>query len=154
MIDRLKLRQVVEQALQGTDLFVVDVTVSGDNVVEVTLDSMDDVTLDDCRLVNDAVLAAFDRDDEDFELTVGSYGLTSPLVLPRQFVKHIGRPVEMITRDGRKLHSTLTAADDNGCTIAVPTRVKPEGAKRPQTVDIEQQLTYNDIKQTKPIITV
>ena len=54
----------------------------------------------------------------------------------------------------RKLRGTLTAADDSGCTIAVPTRVKPEGAKRPQTVDIEQQLTYNDIKQTKPIITV
>ena len=145
------MTQVVEQALQGSDLFVVGVTVSHDNVVEVTLDSMDDVTLEDCQAVNDAILEAFDR---DYELTVGSYGLTSPLVMPRQYVKHVGRQVEMLTRDGRKLHGTLSAADESSCTLAVPTRVKPEGAKRPQTVDVEHRFEYSEIKQTKPIITV
>jgi len=70
--------------------------------------------IDDCVAVNDAVLAAFDRDIEDYELTVGSYGLTSPLLLPRQYRKHIGADVEVLTCAGNKLKGVLKDADDSG----------------------------------------
>ena len=72
MIDKKELIEVVKQELQGSDLFLVQVNVSADNVIEVLLDSMSDVSIDDCVRVNNAVLAAFDRDKEDYELTVAS----------------------------------------------------------------------------------
>ena len=115
MIDREALTEVVTSSLEGTGLFVVEVTVSRDNVVEVLLDSMDgSVGIDDCVAVNDAVLAAFDRDVEDYELTVGSYGLTSPYKVRAQWLKNVGNQVEVLTGDGRKLHGTLKAVGDEG----------------------------------------
>ena len=74
MIDKTELTRVIEEAIDGTDLFLVQVTVSGDNVINVDLDSESGVDIDQCVMVNDAVLAAFDRDVEDYELTVGSAG--------------------------------------------------------------------------------
>ncbi|MDY6251451.1 MAG: ribosome assembly cofactor RimP, partial [Bacteroidales bacterium] len=79
MIDKQQLAQVINEALAGTGLFLVEVKVSSDNVIDVAIDSMGDVTIDDCVMVNDKVLAAFDRDKgEDYELTVGSYGIGEP----------------------------------------------------------------------------
>ena len=76
------MTQVVEEYIAGSELFLVGIDVDQkDGVVEVTLDSMGTVTIDDCVAVNDAILAAFDRDREDFELTVGSYSISVPLSL-------------------------------------------------------------------------
>ena len=152
MIDKKELIEVVKQELQGSDLFLVQVNVSADNVIEVLLDSMSDVSIDDCVRVNNAVLAAFDRDKEDYELTVGSYGISSPLLVHEQYLKSIGNEVEVLTRDGRKLKGTLTQAQENDFTITIPTKVKEEGKKRPQLVDVPTTLLYTDIKYTKNII--
>ncbi len=154
MIDKTELTHVVEQAIEGTDLFVVRVTVSRDNIINVDLDSMSSVDIDQCIMVNDAVLAAFDRDVEDYELTVGSYGLTSPLLVPRQYEKNMGQEVEVLTRDGRKLKGVLTAADDNGFVIEVTTKVKPEGKKRPELVQVPERIDYDNAKQTCVVIKI
>jgi len=155
MIDKKALEQVINEALMDTPLFVVTLTVSRDNIIEVLLDSdSGDIGIDDCVAVNNAVLAAFDRDQEDYELTVGSYGLTSPLLLPRQYRKNVGGEVEVLTADGRKLKGVLAQADDEGFTLAVETKVKQEGKKRPQLTTVEHVMHYNDIKYTKNIIKV
>lgn len=152
MIDKTALTQVINEALDGTSMFLVTLTVSRDNIIDVQLDSEDDITIDDCVAVNDAVLDAFDRDVEDYELTVGSYGISSPLLLPRQYAKNVGEEVEVLTADGRKIKGTLTASTNDGCTLTVPTKMKVEGKKRPEVVDVEVNLKYNEIKQTKIII--
>lgn len=149
MIDKTALTAVVNQALEGSDLFLVAVTVSGDNVIDVSLDSMGSVTIDDCIAVDKAVHTAFDQDAEDYELTVGSYGITSPLLVRRQYDKNIGQAVEVLTADGRKLHGTLIAASDDSFTITTPTKVKVEGKKRPELVDVETTLRYDEVKYTK-----
>ena len=152
MIDKQELRQVVDRALEGTDLFVVEISVSGSGVIDIALDSDTDISIDQCVAVDRAVHAAFDTDTEDYELTVGSYGITSPLLLPRQFAKNIGNEAETLTADGRKLKGVITAADDDGFTLQVATRVKPEGKKRPETVPVDHRIAYHEAKQTKCII--
>ena len=128
MIDKQELTRVIEAELAESELFVVQVTVSRDNIVEVLLDTMGEgVTIDDCVRVNNAVLAAFDRDVEDYELTVGSYGISSPLLLPRQYEKNLGGEVEVLTADGRKLKGVLSQAGEEAFTVGVPTKVKVEG---------------------------
>ena len=149
MIDQTEVTAVVERAIEGKDLFVVEVTVSGDNVIDVALDSMGSVTIDDCIAVDHAVHAAFDQDVEDYELTVGSYGLTSPLRVRRQYDKNLGQAVEVLTADGRKLHGTLTAADEETFTLTIPTKMKIEGKKRPEIVDTDTVLRYDEVKYTK-----
>ena len=152
MIDKTALEQVINEALEGTKMYLVTIKVSKDNVIDVALDSDEDITIDDCVAVNDAVLAAFDRDVEDYELTVGSYGITSPLLLPRQYQKNVGYEVEVLTADGRKLKGILAAADDEGFTLTMTVKRKLEGKKRPELVEEQERFSYSDIKQTKNII--
>ena len=155
MIDKTALEQVINEALEGTGMFLVTLKVSKDNVIDVALDSDEDITIDDCVAVNDAVLAAFDRDEgEDFELTVGSYGITSPLLLPRQYRKNIGYEVEVLTGDGRKLKGVIADADDEGFTLTTTVKRKLEGKKRPELVEEQERFNYSDIKQTKNIIKI
>ena len=154
MIDKTALEQVINEALEGTKMYLVTIKVSKDNVIDVALDSDEDITIDDCVAVNDAVLAAFDRDDEDYELTVGSYGITSPLLLPRQYRKNVGYEVEVLTADGRKLKGIIADANDEGFTLTTTVKKKLEGKKRPELVEEQERFSYNDIKQTKNIIKV
>ena len=153
MLDKAEVTRVIEQAIEGSDLFVVQVTITRDNIITVDLDSDSSVDIDQCIMVNDAVLAAFDRDVEDYELTVGSYGISSPLLVRRQYDKNIGQEVEVLTRDGRKLKGVLTDADDEGFTIEVLTKVKVEGKKRPEQMMVPERITYDNAKQTKCVIT-
>ena len=154
MIDKTELEKVINEALDGTKMYLVTLKVSKDNIIDVALDSDEDITIDDCVAVNDAVLAAFDRDDEDYELTVGSYGISSPLLLPRQYRKNIGYEVEVLTADGRKLKGVLADADDEGFTLTTTVKRKLEGKKRPELVEEQERFNYNDIKQTKNIIKI
>ena len=153
MIDKTELEKVITQALEGTKMFLVTLKVSKDNVIDVALDSDEDITIDDCVAVNDAVLAAFDRDTgEDYELTVGSYGITSPLLLPRQYRNSIDNEVEVLTADGRKLKGVIADVDDEGFTLTMTVKRKIEGKKRPEMVEEQEHFNYSDIKQTKNII--
>jgi ribosome maturation factor RimP len=154
MIDKTALEQVINEALEGSKLYLVTLKVSKDNIIDVALDSDEDITIDDCVAVNDAVHAAFDRDEEDYELTVGSYGITSPLLLPRQYQKNVGYEVEVLTADGRKLKGVLADADEEGFTLTMTVKRKLEGKKRPELVEEQERFNYNDIKYTKNIINI
>ena len=154
MIDKTALEQVINEALEGSKMFLVTLKVSKDNIIDVALDSDEDITIDDCVAVNDAVLAAFDRDDEDYELTVGSYGITSPFLLPRQYRKNVGYEVEVLTADGRKLKGVLADADDEGFVLTTTVKKKLEGKKRPELVEEQERFKYNEIKYTKNIIKI
>ena len=137
MIDKKELTQVVNDALEGTDLFLVEVTIGAGNVIDVAIDSMGDISIDDCVRIDKAVHEAFDRDVEDYELTVGSYGISSPLLLRRQYEKNLGGEVEVLTADGRKLKGTLSeAGDEADSPSGDPTKMKLEGKKRPEMVEV------------------
>ena len=154
MIDKQALEQVINEALQGTKMYLVTLKVSKDNVIDVALDSDENITVDDCVAVNNAVIEAFDRDIEDYELTVGSYGITSPLLLPRQYVKYVGNDVEVLTADGRKLEGVIANADEEGFILSTTVKKKIEGKKRPEMVEELERFNYSDIKQTKNIIKI
>ena len=152
MIDKKELIAVVERAIADSKMFVVDVTVSGDNVIDVALDSMESITIDDCIAVNDAVHAAFDQDVEDYELTVGSYSLTEPFKVLKQYQKNLGGEVEVLTADGKKIHGNLSEVTEEEFTVTVSTKMKVEGKKRPEMVDVPHTYKYNEVKYTKNVL--
>ena len=152
MIDKELPRATLEQAMEGTDLFVVDITIGADNHIVVDIDSDSSVDIDECDSLTRAVEARCDRDTEDYDLEIGSAGITAPLQMPRQYAKYIGKNVEVLTADGRKLKGELRAADDEGFSIAGLKKEKPEGAKRPIMVAHELTFKYSEIKYTKYLI--
>lgn len=149
MIDKQLLAKTVEDAISGTDLFVVDIVVKPDNNIIVELDSATSVDIDSCVAVTKKIEEAFDRDVEDYELEVGSAGLTSPFKVKAQYDKNIGNEVEILTRDGRKFSGTLVETSDETFTVEVPVKVKPEGAKRPVVELQPHTLAYADCKSVR-----
>lgn len=154
MIDSQLLRQTVETAIAGTDTFIVEVKVAPDNRLNVEIDSPEGVDIDTCVAITRAIESAFDRDVEDYELEVGSAGLTSPFKVRGQYVKNIGNQVEVLTRDGRKLRGTLTAVSESGdeFTVTVPRKVKEEGKKRPVTIEEPMTIPVADTKEVRYLI--
>lgn len=140
------LREFVAAQLDGTDYYLVDLTVSKNNEIRVEIDSAQPVDIDECVALTRAIEEAFPRDDEDYELEVGSAGLTSPFKVRAQYEKHIGDRIDVVKRDGSKLLGTLTALSDDGFTLTVPTKVRHEGAKRPVVEDIPQDIPFADVK--------
>lgn len=152
MIDKSELTGVINAALENSELFLVDVTVSRDNNIVVEIDSLDSVSIDDCAQLTRAIESHFDRDKEDYELEVGSAGLTSPFKVKKQYEKYLDEEVEVLTKDGRKLKGTLKEAREETFTIGIAKKVKPEGAKRPIEVIEDETFNYNEIKYTKYLI--
>lgn len=148
MIDKNKVEAIVEKAIEGTDAFPVSVTVSPSNDIVVELDSPTGVDLDFCARVSDLINDAFDRDAEDYSLEVGTSSLSAPFKVARQYEKHVGDNVDILTKDGRKFTARLAAvnAADRQFTVEVTRKVKEPGQKRPVMVTEPETLGFDDCK--------
>lgn len=152
MIDKNELIRLAEEKLASSTLFLVDVDVKPGNLIVIEIDSDDSVGIDDCVELSRYLEDALDREKEDFELEVGSAGITSPLKVLRQYRKYIGKEVEMLLTKGVKVSGVLKFADENGIVIVVAKMVKPEGAKRKVLVEEEQAYAFEEIKYTKYLL--
>ena len=148
-MDIAKVREIVETKLEGTDMFVVECVCSPSNEIMLTLDSDTRVTIDACAELSRAVNEAFDRDEEDFSLTVASAGIGEPLRLVRQYLKIVGSPIEVLLTSGIKLLGTLDAADEQGITISYDEKVAVEGKKRKELQHTVRTYAYSEIKTAK-----
>lgn len=149
MIDCQKIRALAEAQLVDTDIFVVGCTVSPSNEVELLLDSDTSVQLETCAEINRAINEAMADDEEDFSLTVASAGIGEELKCLRQYLKLIGRPVEVLLRNGTKILAQLDAADSDGITLSYEERQAIEGKKRKQLVKVVKRYAFEEIKYTK-----
>ncbi len=144
MIEKGVITQLVEEKLASSDNYLVDVVVKPGNLIIIEIDNDEAVCIDDC--------VELSRYVEEFELEVGSAGVTSPFKVLRQYVKNIGNEVEMLLKSGVKLTGVLKSADENGVVVTVEKQVKPDGAKRKVTVREDQSYTFEEIKYTKYLI--
>ena len=152
MIDVEKIKEFVNEQLAEGELFLIDVTCSQDNDVEVTIDSDTNVDIDDCIALNDKILAAFDRDVEDYSLTVTSAGLGLPLQNVRQYRKFIDKKVEILTSESKKISGVLVSATEQQIELKWSEKVAVEGKKRKQTVEMVKPFDIEQLKWIKPIV--
>ena len=153
MIEKSVIASFVDEWLVGKDYFLVDVNVTPDNRIVVEIDHAEGVWIEDCVELSRFIESHLNRDEEDFELEVGSAGIGQPFKVLQQYLSHIGREVEVLHTNGQKFVGTLTAADEEHFTVNILKKVKPEGAKRPKLVEEETTFTYEEIKYTKYLIT-
>ena len=152
MIDRNVVSGIVNEWLEDKDYFLVDVSVSPDDKIVVEIDHAEGVWIDDCVELSRFIESKLDREEEDYELEVGSAGIGQPFKVLQQYLIHIGKEVEVLTKDGKKLEGMLKDTNEENMTVTIQKKVKPEGAKRPKLVDEDVTYTYNDIKYTKYLI--
>ncbi len=152
MIDKNVVRQLVEEWLTGKEYFLVDVMVSPDDKITVEIDHKDGVYINDCVELSKYIEDRLDRDQEDFELEVGSAGLGQPFKVEQQYHNFIGEPVEVLTGEGKKLKGVLRSVEGRNFTIGVEEKVKMEGKKRPVLQEVEYPLNMDNVKYTKYLI--
>lgn len=147
MINKQDLQTFVEDQLKDTQYFLTDLKVSPSNEITVEIDSLTPGDIEECVRLTRAIEQAFDRDVEDYELEVGTAGLTSPLKVRRQYEKYIGQDLEVLTTDGRKLHGMLRRVDDTGIILSIQQKVKKEGLKKPVLESLDIDIPFSLIKR-------
>ena len=118
-------------------------------MIVVEIDNDEGVDIDECVKISKHIEESLDREVEDFELEVGSAGLTSPFKILRQYQKNIGNPVEVLSRKGEKMSGTLKSADADKFTVTIIKKEKPEGAKRKMDIAHDIDFGYDDVKYVK-----
>ena len=152
MIDKNVVTRIVNEWLEGKDYFLVDITVSPDDKIVVVIDHAEGVWIDECVELSRYIESKLNREEEDYELEVGSAGIGQPFKVLKQYLIHIGTDVEVLAKDGKKYVGVLSDANEENFTITVETKIKPEGAKRPKLVEQDITFTYEEIKYTKYLI--
>lgn len=152
MIERIAVNKIIEEWLVEKDYFLVDVSVSADNRIVIEIDHAEGVWIEDCVDLSRFIESRLDREQEDYELEVGSAGIGQPFKVLQQYLNHIGCEVEVLGLDGKKHVGILKSANEEQFVVEVEKKVKPEGAKRPKLVQEEIIFTYKDIKYTKYLI--
>ncbi|AIY13077.1 MULTISPECIES: ribosome assembly cofactor RimP [Cellulophaga] len=147
-----KVLGLLEDALKENEsLFLIDFTIGPANKINIILDGDAGVNLTDCIAISRAIDQSLDREEEDFSLEVASVGATTPMVMPRQYKKNIGRELEVKTLDG-KFEGILTAANDQGITLEWKAREPKPVGKGKVTVQKKQEFNFSDIQEAKVII--
>lgn len=152
MIDKNVVRKLVEEWLTGKEYFLVDVEVSPDDRIVVEIDHADGVWIEDCVQLSRFIEDHLSREEEDYELEVGSAGLGQPFKVPQQYMIFVGKEVEVFDADGKKHKGVLKAVDGNDFTVTVREKVKKEGAKRPVMMDVDKHFEMDKVKYTKYLI--
>ncbi len=152
MVDKNIVKQLVDQWLEGKDYFLVDIEISADNRIVVEIDHAEGVWIEDCVELSKFIEENLDREQADFELEVGSAGLGQPFKVAQQYINFVGKEVEVLDADGKKVKGTLTNVEGKNFTVVVPEKVKVEGKKRPVLQNIEHLYNMDEVKYTKYLI--
>lgn len=152
MIDKNIVKNLVEEWLEDKDYFLVDVEISPDNRIVVEIDHVDGVWIDDCVALSRFIEEHLNRDEEDFELEVGSAGLGQPFKVPQQYVNFIGQEVEVLGADGKKVQGILKSVDGQDFVVTTQEKVKVEGKKRPVLQDVDHSFQMDNVKYTKYLL--
>ncbi len=148
-----KVQQLVQEALdENPALFLINLDIQGANEIKVTIDGDLGVTVQDCIAVSRKVEHNLDREEEDFSLEVISVVATTPLELPRQYKKNIGRTLEVKTTQGETIEGRLETSTEEGVTLAWKAREPKPVGKGKVTVQKTATLPFEDIVKAKVVI--
>jgi len=151
MINKNDIKEFIISNLKK-DHFLIDITVSSSNQIQVFVDSFEGLPISECISYSRLIEEKFDRDVEDYELSVSSGGLDLPFTVKEQFEKNLGLEVEVLTKEGKKHIGFLKSFDTEKITLEIEVKEAVEGKKRKELVkkDIIFELE-NEVKTIKPV---
>ena len=143
----------IDSEIVARGLYIIEVTVSKDNDVEVTIESEEGkVELEDCVAISRFFETKFDREAEDYSLTVTSAGLDQPFKVLKQFVKAVGKKVEVQLKGGKKMVAVLEAADEESITLKYSQKEAVEGKKKKEIVEHVDRFTMDQVNSVRPFV--
>ena len=148
-----KVEDLLSLALEEySNIFLVELKISADKSIRVTLDGDEEVNVKDCINISRAIEGELDREEEDFSLEVASAGVGSPLKFPRQYFKNMGRKLEVVSKEGLKYEGALTKVSEDHIELEWKQREPKPIGKGKVTVTKNKTLSFDEISQTKVMI--
>ena len=143
----------INDEIVARGLYIVDVFISKDNDIEITIESEEGtVELDDCVGVSRFFETCFDREKEDYSLTVTSAGLDQPFKVLKQYLKAVGKKVEVQIKGGKKMVAVLEAADEDSITLKYSLKEAVEGKKKKELVEHVDRFTMDQVNAVRPFV--
>jgi len=141
-MDISQIESFLMPLLEGTDIFVVSIKIKPTNNIKIFLDADDGFPISKSSRINKKMRFAIDEaglfPEGDYSLEVSSPGVDEPLKFVRQYIKNIGRSLEITPVEGEPFIGRLTLADEEKITLEM-TGPKKEVSTR--------EVAYSDIKQ-------
>ena len=132
------------------DIFLIDIKIKPTNNFKIFLDADGGLGIEKCIRINRALYRQMEEmglyPEGDFSLEVSSPGIGEPLKKFRQYVKNIGRDVEVISNEEVKTTGKLLAATEEQITVETT-----EGKGKKAVVQAVE-IPFSAIKQTKVLI--
>jgi len=143
-MEQSKIEEVALAAAEENGAFLVDIELKPNNVIVVYADADAGLSIDQIKMINRKIEAAFDRDVEDFNLTVSSPDLNKPLKIWRQYKKNIGRTLKVKYSD-RQVEGDLLVCNEETIVLNVPGEKKKDPAQ-------QVEIAFADITEAKVAI--
>ena len=148
-----EIKDALQSELVARGCFLVDVSISKDNDIVVTIESENGkIELDDCVALSRYFETQFDREVEDYSLTMTSAGLDQPFKVLKQFEKAVGTKVEVQLKGGKKMVALLEAADQESVTLKYSVKEAVEGKKKKEMVEHIDRFTMDQVNSVRPFI--
>ncbi len=147
------IKAIAEPILENRNLFLVDLKISKDNVIEIFADALQGMNIQTCIEVSREIETRLNRNEEDFELTVSSAGIGYPFKVEGQYKKNLNKTVEIKLQDNSKLTGILKSFNPETLTVEYEEKKVVEGKKKKEIVKTEKILQREEIKEIKDIVT-
>lgn len=144
--NQIETVQKLLQPLLVEDIFLVDIRIKPTNNIKIYLDADTGLGIERCIKINRALYKVMEEmsiyPDGDFSLEVSSPGIDEPLKIHRQYLKNVGREVEIKLNDDTIKIGKLLAATENELSLEYT-----EG-KNKKAVTHNVTIPFTDIRQT------
>jgi len=149
VLNQTFIQELVERLLAGIspDLYLVAIQVAEGRKITILADADRGIEIHECSKLNRRLreaLEPYPDINELYEIEVSSPGIGYPLMLPRQYRRHVGRRLRLDLLDGTTLEGKLLTTDDQ--TLQLETQVKTKGRK---TEPQQHQVALAQVKEAR-----
>lgn len=149
MIQESKIRDLIDETIQDTEIFLVDLKIAGGNKINVWVDAIGGMAITDCMKVSRGIEFNLDRETEDFELNVSSPGLDKPLKIFKQYEKNIGRSIRVILKDQCVFDAKIIAVDSPKIHLEVEEVISKSEVRESLHKDQVLEVLDEEIEESK-----
>ena len=146
MIAEEEIKEVAKEKIKELGGFFVDLKVTQGNAITLFFDRFDGVKVEHCVEISKHIEDVFDRDIEDYSLTVCSAGLESPFIVDEQYYKYKGKEVKVLLTNGKRKKGIILSYEEDNLFLQI--EKKKKGSKKEKIID-KIMISKSQIKETK-----
>ncbi len=134
---------ITNEVVKEHGFLLVEIKADNNYNFKVFIDKSEgNITIDDCVKVSRKIEHELEEVFENFSLEVSSPGLTAPFKIKEQYIKHMGKEIEVLQNDGTKDKGTLEKVEENFITLKI-TRKKES---------LTKDINFENIKKAKLVL--